>query len=77
MSTHTGTTPYHLPATHLAGPLAAVLHRALTRLRMSNARRALAAELSGLSDRELADIGLSPAATPVGPEPGLLHIVNR
>ena len=62
MTTRSATT-HRLPEIHLAAPLVAALHHAGARLRAMRQRRALAAELSDLSDRELADIGMS-RATP-------------
>ena len=55
------------PSTHPYATLAAALHRGAIRLRMAHRRRAVAAELSGLSDRDLADIGLARTASPAAP----------
>ena len=75
MNAHTANT-HHAPSIHIHAPLAAVLHRALVRLRDMRQRRALSAELSGLSDRELADIGMTRPPTP-GPLVGLPYALYR
>lgn len=66
----------HVPSIHLGATLAAAMHRASAHLRDLRGRRALAAELSGLSDRELADIGMTRAAVPA-PSLGLPHALYR
>ena len=75
MNTRTVAT-HRAPSVHLAGPLAAALHHALARLRALRQRRALAAELSGLSDRELADIGMTRSMAPA-PTLGLPYALYR
>lgn len=62
MSTQSATT-HRFPTTSLAAPIAAALHRALAHLRAQRERQVLDAELSMLSERDLADIGLSRPAT--------------
>ena len=65
------------PSIHVvAAPLTAALHHALVRLRAIRQRRALAAELSGLSDRELADIGMARAMAPAATQ-GLPYALYR
>ncbi len=56
-------TTHGFPASSLAAPIAAALHRGLAHLRTRRERRALDDELSMLSMRDLADIGLSRPAT--------------
>ena len=58
MNTHSATT-HRVPTTSLAAPVAAALRRVLAHLRTRRARQVLDAELSMLSERDLADIGLS------------------
>ncbi len=70
------TAPAHAPSIHLAAPLAAALHHGAALLRARRQRRALAAELSDLSERQLADIGLTRAAAPATPF-GLPHALYR
>ncbi len=67
---------HRAPSIHIAAPLSAVLHRALDHLRTLRQRRALSAELSGLSDRELADIGMTRPPAP-GPMVGLPYALYR
>ena len=62
MNTHSATT-HRFPATSLAAPIAAALRRVLAHLRAQRERQVLDAELSMLSERDLADIGLSGPAT--------------
>ena len=64
------------PSLHLGATLAAAVHHTAVRLRDLRQRRALAAELSGLSDRELADIGMTRDAVPA-PSLGLPHALYR
>ncbi len=64
------------PSLHLGASLASAAHHVAARLRDLRQRRALAAELSGLSDRELADIGMSRASVPA-PSLGLPHALYR
>lgn len=75
MNTHSATT-HRFPATSLAVPIAAALHRVLAHLRTQRERQVLDAELSMLSERDLADIGLSRPAT-CGTTPGLPPALYR
>ncbi len=66
MTTRAPTT-HHFATPLSAASLSAAVGHALGRLRSLRQRRALAAELSDLSDRALADIGMAratPRATP-------------
>lgn len=75
MTARTATT-HRFPAARSTAPLLAPLHRLAARLRDLRQRRALAAELSELSDRELADIGITRASVPVIPV-GLPYVLYR
>ncbi|MGI3778186.1 MAG: DUF1127 domain-containing protein [Janthinobacterium lividum] len=64
MTARTATAAPSLP---LAAPLAAAISHGAAFLRARRQRRALAAELSDLSEHQLADIGLTRAPEPATP----------
>ena len=72
----TARTATHIPSIPFAAALGAALHRAAATLRDLRQRRALDAELSDLSDRELADIGMTRAGAP-SPSHGLPYVLYR
>ena len=76
MSMYSATTPHRLSAVHLPARLAFVLRRLRDHRHEQRERQRLDAELSMLSDRELADIGLSRPATR-GTAFGLPYALHR